>query len=202
MFRHTSSPSDVISDADRPLRATRALVDLDAVAANVGYFRRLVSAGTRIVAVVKADGYGHGAVAVSKTALAAGASHLAVATVAEGEALRQAGVDAPVMLLGPIDRSEIGSALDASLTIALADRRFAELVGRVAAGRGGAPAEVQVKVDTGMRRFGADPREAVALAADVVATPALSLGGVFTHFADADGPEETGTERQGARFGA
>jgi alanine racemase len=103
-------------------------------------------------------------------------------------------------LLGPIDPAEVRPALDGRLTIALASCRFAELVGRVAAEHGGPPVAVQLKIDTGMHRFGVAPADATALAATVCAQPSLMIDGVFTHFADADGPDETPTRRQAAIF--
>jgi alanine racemase len=183
-------------------RATRLIVDLDAIAGNVAFFRRLVSPGTGIVAVVKADGYGHGAIPVSRAALDAGASHLAVATVDEGLALRRAGIEAPVMLLGPIDPSEVGLALEGRLILPVTNRRFAELVRRIAVGLGGSPVDVQIKVDTGMHRFGATPGEAISLATEIERDPSLTLGGIYTHFADADGCDEANTDGQARIFGS
>ena len=178
------------------------MIDLDAIADNVRYFRQLVSAGTCVIAVVKADGYGHGAVAVARSALGAGASQLAVATVDEGVALRVADIEAPVLVLGPIDPSEVGLALERRLTLALADARFAAVVGRVAGGLGGPPAPVHVKVDTGMHRFGVAPADALDLATAIASQPSLSLVGVFTHFADADGVDEANTRHQSDVFEA
>jgi alanine racemase len=178
------------------------VVDLDAIAGNVRYFRGLVSPGTAIMAVVKADAYGHGAVPVARAALEAGAACLAVATVEEGIGLREAGIAAPVLLLGPVDPSEVPTAVESDLTLAVAGMRFAQLVERVAGAVGRIGLPVHIKVDSGMRRFGALPDEAAAVAAYVARSRSLRLAGIFTHFADADAPEEAYTASQAATFEA
>src|SRR5215218_2923727 len=110
-------------------RPTRIIVDLDRIAANVGYFRRLVTPGTDVMAVVKADGYGHGAVMVAQASLEAGATQLAVATVDEGVVLRSAGISGPILVLGPIEMSELTAAISNCLTLTISDPHF---VGAVA----------------------------------------------------------------------
>ena len=92
------------------LRATRAIVDLDAIKGNVRALRSAVPETTRLMAVVKADGYGHGAPWVARAALEGGAAALGVATVGEGRSLREAGIRAPIILLGSIDPSEAAAA--------------------------------------------------------------------------------------------
>ena len=181
-------------------RSSRVLVDLDKIEANVRFFRRTVSPGTAVMAVVKADGYGHGAIEMARAAMRSGASQLAVATVSEGTALRAAGLTAPVLVLGPIDPSEVREAIEHDLGIAIGDRRFVEVVGQVAASLGASRVSLHLKVDTGMRRFGAMPAEAVEVARAAIALPRLDLEGVFTHFAEADGRDDRATSCQAQEF--
>ncbi len=197
------SPSDlplspgVVSLWDLPGRPTRALIDLDAIAANAAHLRRLVGPQTALMAVVKANGYGHGAEMVARAAVAAGAEQLAVATVDEGAALRAAGLSAPILVLGPIHTGEIEKALRYDLSLTLCSVAFAGLVERTAHHLHLATqVSCHVKVDTGMHRFGADVEQAVAVAARASASPYLRLDGVFTHFADADAPDESFTIEQ------
>lgn len=182
-------------------RATRAFVDLDAYAGNVRVARSLLSPATELMAVVKANGYGHGATMVAREALAAGATRLGVATVAEGTRLRGEGIDAPIVLLGPIDPTEARSALEMALELTVASEALLDAVAEAArslplTGAAG----VHVKADTGMRRYGATPDEAVGLARRVAADPTLSLVGFSTHFAAADDADDRFTREQAERF--
>src|SRR5574341_2226687 len=111
----TAADRVIPSPADRipPTHRAWVEVDLDAIRANVEAIRRLLSPSTRFMSVVKSDAYGHGAVAVARTALSAGASWLAVATVEEGIHLRRAGIDAPVLLFSPtICKEEIEAVVE------------------------------------------------------------------------------------------
>ncbi len=188
---------------DLPGRPTRALIDLDAITANATHLRRMVGSETALMAVVKANGYGHGAEMVARAAIAGGAEHLAVATVAEGTTLRAAGLTPPILVLGPIHPSEVETALQHDLSLTLCSVAFTGLVER-AADRLHLDSRVSchVKVDTGMHRFGAEADQAVAVAARVSASRQLRLDGVFTHFADADAPDEAFTLEQASRLDA
>jgi alanine racemase len=181
-------------------RSTRAIVDLDAIAGNLGSFRSRISPATCLMAVVKANGYGHGAVMVARTVLDLGASDLGVATVGEGLQLRRAGIRAPILVLGPIDESEIGAAVAGHLAVSLADRRLVSAVACVA--DSGASADVHLKIDTGMSRYGAAAGDAVEIASLIASLPSLRLAGTFTHFARADEADETPTVEQLATFDA
>jgi alanine racemase len=182
-----------------PARPTRAVVSLGAVAHNFAIARR-AARGREVIAVVKADAYGHGAVAVSRALLRAGATRLAVATVSELAALRAAGIDAETLLLGgvhgPLDAQ---TALSLGATPVLHHEAQRAWIEDAAAARG-ARAVVHVEVDTGMRRLGVPPAEAVALAARVAASPHLALGGVATHFARADEADPEPTRAQAEAF--
>jgi alanine racemase len=138
---------------------------------------------------------------VASPALAYGASHLGVATVEEGAALRAAGIDAPILVLGPIDRSEIACALKLKLSLSIAHPEVAVSVAQLAAELNlPTKPSVHLKVDTGMRRYGVAVDEAVALGRMLRDLSALSFDGVFTHFACADELDERPTLEQANAF--
>jgi alanine racemase len=176
-----------------------AEVSLGAVAANVEALRA-VAAPAELCAVVKADGYGHGAAPVARAALEAGAAWLAVAQVPEATELRDAAIEAPILLLSEPRRSEVEEALAARMRVTVYTAEMIDRLARAAADAGPAPLPVHLKVDTGMRRVGAAPAEAVALAKQVDAHPSLALEGVWTHCAVADEPDHPFTARQLERF--
>jgi alanine racemase len=161
-------------------------IDLGAIAANVRYLKRHIPEMTRLAAVVKADGYGHGAVAVAKTALAHGASWLCVATVAEGAALRAAGLRAPILVLGPSALAEIPGLIAHDLIPAVMEASFCTALAAGALRAGKALYPVHVKVDTGMHRFGVPVARALALLQSLRGSKGIVVEGVFTHFATAD----------------
>lgn len=184
------------------MRPVRADVDLAAVTANVETLRALV-APAGVCAVVKADGYGHGAPEVAGAALAGGADLLGVALVAEGAELRRAGIDAPVLVLSQASPDELDLLVDCSLEATAytaigvdALAASAERAGRTEAD----PVRVHLKVDTGMHRVGAQPDEVVSLAKAVLDAPGLALASVFTHCAVADEPDHPFTAEQLRRY--
>ncbi len=183
------------------MRAAWADVDLSAVAHNVAEMRRR-AAPARLCAVVKADGYGHGAVEVARAALAAGADLLAVALVEEGVVLRDAGVDAPVLVLSQPSPDDFDEVVAHRLT-PIVDT-LAGIAAAAAAVRrsGGQPLGVHLKVDTGMHRVGAAPDDVVACGEAIAAAPALRLDGCCTHLAVADEPGHPLTDIQLGRFTA
>ena len=180
-------------------RPAAALVDLDAVAANVAALVEATSPAA-VCAVVKADGYGHGAVPVARTALAAGARWLAVALPSEGAALRAAGIEAPVLLLSEPGADEWDELVAAALRPTLYTQRGVEEMAKAVARAGGPPVPVHVKVDTGMHRVGAAPDRIPELVAAVAERAELSLEGLWTHCAVADEPGHPFTATQLARF--
>ncbi|MGZ8580375.1 MAG: alanine racemase [Actinomycetota bacterium] len=169
------------------LRPTWADVDLDAVAHNV---RALTFPGAEVMAVVKADGYGHGDVAVARAALGAGATWLGVALVEEGLGLRAAGIEAPILVLSECPPGSEVAAVAAALTPTVCSDDGLE---RLAAA--GPSVDVHVKVDTGMHRVGVWPPDDVPAFVDRVVASGLVLGGLWTHLACADTDEVT-THRQ------
>ncbi|MGE3619626.1 MAG: alanine racemase [Acidimicrobiia bacterium] len=168
-------------------------VDLGAIRANVATLRDRAG-GVALCAVVKADGYGHGAVPVARAALAGGASVLGVAQVPEARALREAGVDARILLLSEPRPDEVAEAVGLDLDVAAYRSEVVQaLAGAATRAR---PTRVHVKVDTGMHRVGAPPHDVVALAGQVDAAPTLELSGLWTHCAVADEPGDPYTDRQ------
>ena len=168
---------------DRPTRAT---IHLGAIRANFGLARRLAGA-REVIAVVKADAYGHGAVPVARELAAAGCRRLAVASLEEGALLREAEVRLPILLLGGVEAGA-DEALARGLTPVVHHAGQLAAAARAARARG-VRWEVHVEIDTGMRRMGAAPEQAAALLESVAREPALALAGVFTHFARADEPD-------------
>jgi alanine racemase len=151
-----------------------------------------------VIAVVKADAYGHGAVPVSRALVAAGCEQLAVVSLEEGCALREAGLSVPILVMGGV-YAEPGLAVARDLTPVLHHR--GQLEALAAAARGAAaPCPVHVEVDTGMHRMGVPVAEATELLAAVAAEPALDLEGVYTHFARAEESDLGPTLDQLARF--
>ncbi|MEX2294440.1 MAG: alanine racemase [Acidimicrobiales bacterium] len=178
-----------------------AEVSLDAIRANVGALRELV-APAEVCAVVKADGYGHGAVPVAQAALEGGATWLAVAQVAEAGSLRQFGIEAPILLLSEPQPSQIDEALDADVAITVCSAGLLALLSKAVIERGASDWPVHLKVDTGMRRIGVAPQDAVALAKTIDADPAVGLAAVWTHCAVADEPDNPFTALQLERYEA
>lgn len=180
------------------MRATRADVDLRAVVHNVATLAEL-AAPAQICAVVKADGYGHGAIAVSEAALDAGASWLGVALVEEGAVLRKAGIDAPILLLSQPRSSDLEAAVRYRLRTTVYTPEGVEGLA-AAAEQLGVTAMVHLKVNTGMNRVGAAPTDVVALAKEIASCPGLELEAVWTHCAVADEPGHPFTDEQLDRF--
>lgn len=175
-------------------------IDLAAVAHNVRALARRASPAELCV-VVKADGYGHGAVPVARTALGAGATTLAVAIVDEGVALRDAGIDAPILILSECGTDEYDEVVGFGLTPTVYRAESIDAAERAAA-RAGTRLRVHCKVDSGMRRVGVAPEHAVETVARIVASEHLDMGGLFTHLAVADEPDNAFTDAQLRRFAA
>lgn len=167
-----------------------ATVDLECVRHNVGALRERLGKGCSFMAVVKADGYGHGASQVGQACLDAGASVLGVATTGEAASLRQAGFTCPIVVLGPLTGAEIGEAIDAGAEIIIWSLPFLRNLVNTAHSRG-ASLRCHVKIDTGMRRLGLYPRHLIEFLDMLEPVPEVELAGVMTHFATAD-EDDTG----------
>jgi alanine racemase len=168
--------------------ALRALarVNVAAIERNVARMRARLTGGAELCAVVKADGYGHGALPTARAALAAGASWLAVATVEEAARLRAGEIRQPVLVMGAISAQELPIALQAGADVVAWSERF---VADLAAPS--VPVRVHVKLDTGMGRLGTrDVSEAFRVARAIESFPGLELVGAMTHFATADEDSE------------
>ena len=180
-----------------------AVVDLDAVAANVAVLRERAG-GAALMAVVKADGYGHGMVPVARAALAGGASRLGVAHLREALELRSAGIDAPVLAWLTVPGDRYAEAVAAGVEVGVsAEGTLAELADAAAAT--GRAARVQLKADTGLSRNGCPPHlwgDLVRATARYAADGSVELTGVFSHFACADEPDHPSVPAQRATFEA
>ncbi len=159
----------------------------------------MVSEGTEILPIVKANAYGHGAIEISKTLVQAGANVLGVATVEEGRELREAGIRQRILVLGRIVPPELAAALRWDLEIAIPHIEIARHLGSMAASSGKI-ARIHLKVDTGMTRLGVPWSEAPAALVEIRSTEGLELVGVFSHFANADLADEEFTREQIQRF--
>jgi alanine racemase len=167
-------------------RPVWAEIDCSAVGENVRMLRETV-APARLLAVVKADGYGHGAVEVGRAALAAGATALGVALVEEGVTLREAGIDAPILVLSEPVPDAAACVVAHRLTPVVYTPLAIEALAKVVAAAGdGKALAVHVKVDTGMHRVGVSVRDAATIARCVLDHAELRLEGVCTHLAVAD----------------
>jgi alanine racemase len=190
------------SAADGSVRA-RARADIDPTAVERNCTRLLGELdGAELCAVVKADGYGHGAVECALAALRAGATWLAVVTIEEASELRDAGIEAPILIMGALsDRAEIERAVELRADIVVWRERTVALAAEAAALLSGV-ARVHIKLDTGMGRLGTrDRAEASRVAAAAAAAPGVRLAGIMTHFATADILDDEGFfERQLAVF--
>ena len=173
--------SQVTSD-----RTVWAEVDVDALQHNVRELKSLAPE-TELIAVVKANAYGHGAIGVARWAVEGGADRLAVTSADEGEQLRRSGIAAPILVLAHSTPAQADRLARWRLTATVNDlemgRRLSE-----AAVRHKVEASVHVKVDTGMHRYGSDPDQLVALAEALRALPGIRVEGLYTHFANADMP--------------
>lgn len=176
-------------------------VDLDAVSRNVARLRATTGSTVMFMAVVKADGYGHGAVEVAKAAVAAGADRLGVATVDEAMELRCGGLDVPVHLFSEAPSVAAGLLVENDVVATVFSRQGAEALSAAAAacGRVG---RFHLKIDSGMGRIGVRAEDAADFVESLRGLPFIAMEGVFTHFASADVPGDWEFERQLERFGS
>ncbi|MGL5034257.1 MAG: alanine racemase [Microcystaceae cyanobacterium] len=180
----------------------RAWVEIDqqALVHNVQQFRSLLKPHTALMAVVKADAYGHGAVGVSQSVLEAGATALAIATLGEGIELREAGITAPILILGAINTpAEVKAIahwqLEPTLCYPEQAILFSETLTEL-----NRDLAVHLKIDTGMSRLGTSWREALAFGNLVQRLPHLTLTSIYSHLATADDPDPRQMQRQQQRF--
>ncbi|MCD8141548.1 MAG: alanine racemase [Planctomycetaceae bacterium] len=184
--------------SERPVYAE---VDCAAIRHNMRELKNLLKPTTRLCAVVKADGYGHGALAVAAQAIAVGADYLAVALLDEAVELRAAGIGQPLLVLGYTPPSLAHAVVFHNLTQTIYTLDQASALS-AAAGAMGRTATVHIKIDTGMGRLGIFPEEAAGFFAAVAALPHLHIEGAYTHFAMADAVDKSHAHAQLAAFRA
>ncbi len=180
-------------------RPTWVEVDLEAIAHNIRLIKEKVGPRRSIMAIVKADAYGHGAKAVAGVALRAGADHLGVAFPEEGAELRDAGITAPIVVLGPLLPQQVSMALEKDLAISISHMDVAKALDQEARRRG-LIGRVHVKVDTGMGRLGVPGDQAPAFLRELNTLRHIRIEGLYTHFATAENPDSRFTREQLERF--
>jgi alanine racemase len=177
--------------------ATWVEIDLDAIKENVRYFCELSSA--EVMAVVKANAYGHGICEVAQAALVGGASWLAVARAEEAQQLRLDGLEAPILILGYTPPLQMIEMIEQGVALTAWDSDQVETLGKAATACG-LEARLHLKVDTGMSRLGVQPVDVHAIVQSIENTPGVNLEGVFTHLARADETDPITTDVQLSRF--
>ncbi len=157
-----------------------AVIHLDRLRSNVALVRARVPAHVRLMAVVKCDAYGHGAIPIARALKQCAVDQLVVGSITEGIALRQAGLSGPILVLSDPLHPDLGDALTHQLTLTVADEQFAARLARLRA-RPGQIVTVHLKVDTGLFRFGVDPDRAGTVMADLAKMPHVQVEGVYSH---------------------
>jgi alanine racemase len=178
------------------LRPAWAEIDLGAIRHNVSTIHAGLAPGCEYMAVVKANAYGHGDIEVARAALEGGATWLGVILVEEGRRLREAGIDAPILLLHEVPAADISRAISLNLTMPVFTAGTLEAIGEQAA----SPVSVHVKVDTGLNRLGVPASALEDFAALLAKQPRVEVEGVFSHFAIAEDPAHPDTVRAVERF--
>ncbi len=184
---------------DEAVRDTRAEINLDNLAHNVKEFNNHIGKNTMLMAVVKADGYGHGGYEVARCALENGADWLGVAALEEGVVLRLQGVKEPILILGYISPRQVKTCIEYDLVPTIFTRETARECSRVAQKKG-EEIKVHVKVDTGMGRVGVLPGESLEFVEFVDSLPGIRIEGVYTHFSVADDSDKRYTWNQYETF--
>ena len=168
-----------------PSRAAWVEINLGAIAHNYGEIRKHIQKDAKLCAVVKADAYGHGAIAVARKAIAAGAEYLALATISEALKLREAGFTTPLLILGLTKAENSFDIVDADITQTVCRLDLAEALSAEAVCQN-KTVKVHLAVDTGLGRIGVRPEDAASMARAIISLPNVELEGVFSHFALAD----------------
>lgn len=181
------------------LHPTQAVIDLDRLRDNLGRIRGRIPRACEILAVVKANAYGHGAVQVAHTLRDAGASHFGVAFFDEGAELRKGGIEDPILVMGGFLREQAREILSYGLTPVISNWEQAEWLAAEAK-NAEAPVEVHLKIDTGMGRLGVRPESADEIFSKLSDTPALSLNGIMSHFSEEELTDTEVASEQLARF--
>ncbi|UVT14253.1 MAG: alanine racemase [Nitrospira sp.] len=178
---------------------TVATIDLTALAHNLSQFRRILSPGCNVLAVVKANAYGHGAIEAAHTLIRHGVTRLAVFSTDEGIELRQAGINVSIVVLGPVFKEQFGDLFAHQLTPVVSDLSMLMAFGHAAAARA-VPYPIHLKIETGMGRLGLTQDELDTLISARQVPASLQLEGLMSHLADSDGLVPDATEEQISRF--
>jgi len=183
-------------------RSTWAEISLDAIQHNVKAFKRHIKPQqAKLMAVVKADGYGHGSVEVAKAAIEAGADYLAVAFLDEALVLRNAGIDFPLLVLGYTEPEGVEAAIENDITLTVFTKEVIKQIEHVAEEKK-KRAHIHLKIETGMNRIGIRDSEVALELVQSLSSDYVQLEGAFTHFADADSTDATYTRKQFNTFTA
>lgn len=182
-----------------PFRPTYAEIDLNKLKDNVREIKKTISPAVKLMAIVKANAYGHGSVEIAKAAENAGADYFGVASLGEALELRSSSIKTPILILSETPHAHVERVLDAGITQTVYTFELAQLLSDIA-GQRRSKAKVHVKIDTGMSRIGVLPDKAQALIEKIAALPGIELEGVFTHFAKADDPGSGFTMEQFDKF--
>ncbi|WP_027108289.1 alanine racemase [Lacticigenium naphthae] len=166
-------------------RKTYAHISLTNFISNIHTFKNRLSDSTKLMAVVKADAYGHGAVKMSQVAIENGADYLAVAILEEALELRKAGITAPILVLGPTTMDGLQPAIDTNITLTIFKKETAQALVKLAKHSSQKPL-VHLKIDTGMTRIGVRSGKEALEIVEILQAGGISAEGIFTHFADAD----------------
>ncbi|MFO7294737.1 MAG: alanine racemase [Caldicoprobacter sp.] len=182
------------------MRPSKVIIDLAKLDRNIKNIKRMLKPDTQLMAIVKADAYGHGAVGVAHQALVSGASWLGVAIPEEGAELREAGITAPILVLGGIDETQVKTVVEYDLAQCVFSLEVARLLNHEAQ-RLNKKIAIHLKVDTGMGRIGlVDIKSIREFCSEVKSYSHLILEGIFTHFATADEEDKSFTNQQIKRF--
>ncbi|MEA3485211.1 MAG: alanine racemase [Candidatus Aerophobetes bacterium] len=180
-------------------KAVWATIDLAAIRHNLREIKKKIGPLVKIMVVVKADGYGHGMVEVSKAALKEGVDALVVDNLEEGVEIREAGINVPILILGPLAQEEIGPLIYYHLCPTILDKGVAEEISR-ASRKAKKKVKVHVNVDTGMGRLGVYWEKALSFIEGVGKMDGIKIEGVYTHFPSADGKNKAFSHLQIQRF--
>ena len=186
----------------RPDRPTWVEIDLSAIGANCRSLKQLIGPHVELLASLKADAYGHGALRVAQTVLHNGAAHIGVATLSEAAPLRQAGITAPILIFGYLPPWQMREAVRLGVTVTIYSLEGIQALSQAAQSLG-AVGKAHLKIDSGMGRLGIrteDQESILRVAAEAHRSPGIVLEGLFTHFACADSADQSHSRLQLARF--
>jgi len=180
-------------------RATHAEINLKAFRHNLQNLKTVTGPNTGIMAVIKADAYGHGAVPCAKAAVESGVDYLGTGVIEEGLELRESGITDPILILGSIFPDEVADLVRHNLATILCTPQLAQALAKEAA-KQGSIVNIHIKVDTGMNRLGVHPEDLLSLVETIHNLPSLKLEGLSTHFSSADDEDKSITTQQTELF--